>query len=130
MDVLGSPIDPLNVSYNGAKRLHAVDRGICFQEASDKVVNTESTQPQSTIISSLGKALSIESLDAPLVNPGDTNQTLWDNRIPALGSPGSKGAMHFVLSDNALWDCIWTYDNEDSSFRFVLRVEDQCWGGN
>lgn len=129
MDVLGSPIDPLNVSYNGAKRLHAVDRGICFQEASDHDISSESPQSQSAISSSLGKALSIESLDAPLVNPGDTNQTLWDNRIPALGSPGSKGAMHFVLSDNALWDCIWTYDNEDSSFRFVLRVEDQCWGG-
>lgn len=131
MDVLGSPIDPLNVSYNGAKRLHAVERGICFQEeASHDIVSTQLHQSQSDVNSSMGKALSIESLDAPLVNPGDTNQTFWDNREPALGSAGSKGAMHFVLSDNALWDCIWTYDNEDSSFRFVLRVEDRCWGGS
>ena len=109
MDVLGSPVDPLAVSYNGAKRLHAVERGVCLQLE--------------------GEALTVESLDAPLVTPGDTEQTRWDNRQPTLNAPGAAGGMNFVLSDNALWDCIWTYDNDDESFRFVVKPEKQCWGG-
>jgi hypothetical protein len=108
MDVLGSPVDPLTVSYNGAKRLHAVEEGVCWQGAAE--------------------AMSIESMDAPLVTPGDTEQTRWDNHQPTLDAPGAAGGMNFVLSDNALWDCIWTYDNEDESFRFMVRPEKLCWG--
>lgn len=102
LDVLGTLVDPLSVTHNGAKRLNAIERGVCLDGD--------------------GVRMRIESLDAVLVSPGDTDLTNWDNHEP----PVDKG-MHFVLYDNANWDCIWSSNNEDYSFRFVVYPDLPCW---
>jgi len=82
LDVLGVAVDPTKVVNNGAKRLHAIDRGVCFSSAQPRVG---------------GASLTVESLDAPVVAPGDTLITQWDNRIPVLDEVDPDGGMHFVL---------------------------------
>jgi hypothetical protein len=72
MDVLGSPVDPLSVVINGSRHLHAVHRGVCFDDS----------QPRG---SEAKGRLAIETLDAPLVAPGDAEHLLnFDNVLPDL----------------------------------------------
>jgi hypothetical protein len=118
MDVLGNPVDPLSVAFNGSRHFHAVHRGVCY-EAESAAATTR---------------LAIDTLDAPLVAPGDTAHLLdFDNTLPALyGSESGGGGFHFNLHNNAGWDCSapWWYD-KDASFRFALRLNPQekagCW---
>ena len=51
MDVLGSPVDPLSVVVNGSRHLHAVHRGVCYDDTAARG----------------SSRLAIETLDAPLV---------------------------------------------------------------
>ena len=62
MDVLGHPVDPLSVVYNGSRHFYAVHRGVCYDDATTR--------------------LAIETIDAPLVAPGDTAHLLdFDNGL-------------------------------------------------
>ena len=70
--------------------------------------------------------LAIESLDVPLVAPGDTAHLIdFDNLLPDLA-----GGFHFNLHNNAGWDASapWWY-SRDASFRFRLNLNapQGCW---
>lgn len=97
IDKLGRMISPSEVVRNGNRKLHAVGRGATYSGPN-------------------GKRLVIETLDAPLVAPGEPSLTDFNNRQPPM-----KYGMHFNLCNN-IWGTnfpMW-YD-EDARFRFVLR---------
>jgi len=92
MDKLGEQVSPLDVVANGNRHLHAVGRGVTY-----------------------GDSLRIDSLDAPLVAPGEPSLLDFNNQQPDL----TKG-MHFDLYNN-LWGTnfpMWFED--DCRFRFRL----------
>ena len=94
LDVLGNPVDPLSVVFNGSRRFHAVHRGVYYESSANG--------------SNLTTSLAIDTLDAPLVAPGDTEHIInFDNTLPDMA-----GGMHFSLHNNVGWDCSapWWYD--------------------
>ena len=106
LDVLGSPVDPLSVGYNGSRHLHAVHRGVCYDDSAVR--------------------LAIESIDVPLVAPGDAAHLIdFDNRLPDL-----EGGFHFNLHNNAGWDqSAPQWYGKDASFGFELKLNAPkgCW---
>ena len=114
LDVLGSPLDPLSVVFNGSRHFHAVHRGVCY------------TGPPGSAVQQGPGRLAIETLDAPLVAPGDTAHLIdFDNKLPDL-----SGGFHFNLHNNVGWDASapWWY-SQDAAFRFRLQLNapQGCW---
>lgn len=97
-DKLGGRINPLDVIENGNRRLHAVETGAEYRDAQ--------------------KRIEIETLDAPLVAPGEPSLLNFTNETPDL----SKG-VRFNLHNN-IWGTnfpMWVED--DCRFRFRIRFE-------
>ena len=95
MEKLGEQISPREVEANGNRHLHAVGRGVTCADS--------------------GQFLRIDSLDVPLVAPGEPSLLNFNNQQPDL----TKG-MHFNLYNN-LWGTnfpMWFED--DCRFRFRL----------
>ena len=97
LDKLGRPISPLDVVRNGNRKLHAVDRGVYYQDESD--------------------TLWIETFDAPLVAPGRPSLLDFNNTQPDL-----EGAVHFNLYNNVWGTNFPMWYEEDARFRFVIRL--------
>jgi hypothetical protein len=96
MEKLGQWISPLEVIRNGNRKLHAIGTGVSYHDARGQ--------------------LSIETLDAPLVAPGEPSLLNFNNRQPPL-----KKGLHFNLYNN-LWGTnfpMW-YEG-DARFRFLLK---------
>ena len=94
---MGEWVSPGEVVRNGNRKLHAVGAGVSYTDPNGQMV--------------------IESLDAPLVAPGEPSLLNFNNRQPPL----SRG-MHFNL-DNNVWGTnfpMW-YD-DDTRFRFIIRT--------
>ena len=97
IEKLGAWVSPLDVVRNGNRHLHATGRGVRCQQD--------------------GHGFEIESLDAPLVAPGQRSLLDFNNRQPAM----SKG-VHFLLLDN-LWGTNFPmWFDEDARFRFTLKL--------
>jgi hypothetical protein len=97
MDKLGQMISPLEVIPDGNRKLHAVNTGLYYEDDHTDLV--------------------INSLDAPLVAPGDRSLLNFNNRQPKLSS-----GFHFCLYNN-IWGTnfpMW-YD-ENGLFRFNLQL--------
>ncbi|MEO8608386.1 MAG: DUF5054 domain-containing protein [Chloroflexota bacterium] len=98
MDKLGERISPLDVIRNGNRKLHAVNSGVYYADGRSK--------------------LAIETLDAPLLAPGEPSLLDFNNRQPNL-----RSGMHFNLFNN-VWGTnfpMWYHD--DARFRFTLRFD-------
>jgi hypothetical protein len=98
LEKMGEYISPLEVLPNGNRKLHAMGTGIFYRDEAGQ--------------------LAIESLDAPLVAPGEPSLLNFNNDQPDI----TQG-MHFNLYNN-IWGTnfpMW-YD-EDARFRFVLHVK-------
>jgi len=102
MDVMGSLVSPYEVVANGSRHLHSIWEGVYYDDTTTPI------------------ALSITSLDANLVAPGDTNHLLnFDGgRLPDL-----EGGMHFNIFNN-LWGTAFNqwYD-DNAQFRFTLDFQ-------
>ena len=61
--------------------------------------------------------LAIETLDAPLVAPGEPSLLNFNNRQPVL-----KRGMHFNLYNNVWGTNFPMWYDDDARFRFILRV--------
>jgi hypothetical protein len=97
MDKLGQEISPLEVARGGGRKLHAVGQGAHYVDGRRRI--------------------QIETLDAPLLAPGERRLLEFDNRPPAL-----SGGMHFLLFNN-LWGTNFPmWNGEDARFRFVVRM--------
>jgi hypothetical protein len=97
LEKMGQFISPLEVMRHGNRRLHAIDRGAFYDDGFS--------------------SLALESLDAPLVAPGERSLLSFTQRQPDL-----RQGLHFNLYNN-IWGTnhpMW-YD-EDARFRFQLRL--------
>jgi hypothetical protein len=95
MDKLSECISPLEVIRNGNRKLHAVGQGIYYRDSQS--------------------ALTIETLDAPLVATGERSLLNFNNRQPVL----SRG-MHFNLYNNQWGTNFPMWYEDDARFRFKL----------
>lgn len=98
IEKIGFPVSPLDVVVNGGRNLHAMGRAVTWENSPHN--------------------WSIESLDAPLVAPGEPRLLRGQSAQPDL----SKG-LHINLYNN-IWGTnhpMWSAD--DARFRFVMEVK-------
>lgn len=97
LEKMGELISPLEVIRDGNRHLHAVGKGVFYEDPAGK--------------------LSIESLDTALVAPGRPSLLHFTNRQPVL-----REGMHFNLYNN-IWGTNFPMWYEDPAlFRFVMRM--------
>jgi hypothetical protein len=96
LDKLGKRLSPLDVVPGGNQMLHAVGGGVFYDDGRQQ--------------------LAIETLDAPLVAPGDRSLLRFDPRPPAL-----ENGMHFNLYNNVWGTNFPQWYDEDARFRFALH---------
>jgi hypothetical protein len=95
LEKLGQQIDPLDVVRDGNRRLHAVAAAE-YRHAGD--------------------SMRLETLDAPLVAPGEPSLLNFSNRQPPL-----QHGVHVTLYNNVWGTNFPRWYDEDARFRFVLR---------
>ncbi len=95
MDKLGSAISPLDVIRNGNRKLHAVESGVTYHDSENQIT--------------------IETLDAALVAPGEPSLLNFNNRQPNL-----KNGMHFNLLNNVWGTNFPMWFEDDARFRFEI----------
>jgi hypothetical protein len=95
LEKLGQQIDPLGVVRGGNRRLHAV-AGVEYRRGDDY--------------------LRLDTLDAPLVAPGEPALLDFTNRRPPL-----RHGVHVNLYNNVWGTNFPMWYDEDARFRFVLR---------
>lgn len=113
MDVIGEPVDPLDVVPFGTRHLHAVGEGFGFWGGSTSPVVGGSNSSVTSFV--------VETLDAALVSPGDKEHLLFydGNSLPDMG-----GGMHVNLHNN-LWGTTapqWWGGSMAFRFKVLLRV--------
>jgi hypothetical protein len=96
LEKMGQKIAPLEVVRDGNRRLHAVE-AVEYQNADEY--------------------LRLDTLDAPLVAPGEPSLLNFSNRQPPL-----QHGMHVNLYNNVWGTNFPMWYAEDARFRFVLRL--------
>jgi hypothetical protein len=95
MEKIGELISPLEVIRNGNRKLHAVDRYVFHR--------------------GLHNLLIFETLDAPLLAPGEPSLLNFNDKLPSL-----KRGLHFNLYNNIWGTNFPMWYEEDARFRFAL----------
>ncbi|WP_052488027.1 DUF5054 domain-containing protein [Gordoniibacillus kamchatkensis] len=95
MDKMGMLLSPLEVVKNGGRNLHALNKGIFYHGTDGQV--------------------EIETLDAPLLSPGERRMLRFDNTFAPL-----EGGMHFNLHNNVWGTNFPMWFEEDMRFRFMI----------
>ncbi|KTD84717.1 DUF5054 domain-containing protein [Paenibacillus etheri] len=98
MDKLGTRISPLSVVKNGNRNMHAVNSGLYYEGADGSVV--------------------IETLDSPVVCPGEKRLLQFDNTFAPL-----VGGFHFNLHNNSWGTNFPMWFEDDMKFRFRLTLQ-------
>jgi hypothetical protein len=98
MEKMGKLISPLDVVCNGNRKLHAVDKYVCHRDKKS--------------------LLTIETLDAPLLAPGEPSLLDFNNRQPSL-----ERGMHFNLYNNVWGTNFPMWYQGDARFRFSMSYE-------
>ncbi|MDT8306243.1 MAG: DUF5054 domain-containing protein [Anaerolineae bacterium] len=96
LDKLGKHISPLEVVRGGNAKLHAVGTGALYDDGNHR--------------------LTIETLDAPLIAPGEPSLLRFDSEPPAL-----QQGMHVNLYNNIWGTNFPQWYDEDARFRFALH---------
>ncbi|KRF43664.1 DUF5054 domain-containing protein [Paenibacillus sp. Soil787] len=96
MDKLGTRISPLSVVKNGNRNMHAVNTGLYYEGADGSLI--------------------IETLDAPIVCPGERRLLQFNNTFAPL-----EGGFHFNLHNNVWGTNFRMWFEEDMKYRFRLR---------
>ena len=91
------PVSPHDVIAGGGLHLHAVTRTVSYRDA------------QGTF--------TLETLDAPLVSPGQRGLLVFDNDLPQM-----QEGVHVNLYNNLWGTAFPQWYGEDMRFRFVIRV--------
>ncbi|MEH7009832.1 DUF5054 domain-containing protein [Neobacillus niacini] len=97
MDKLGERISPLSVVKDGNRNMHGVNSGLYYEGADGRAV--------------------IETLDAPLVCPGEPRLLQFDNTYAPL-----TGGFHFNLHNNVWGTNFMMWFEDDMKFRFRLKL--------
>jgi hypothetical protein len=96
MDKTGQVVDPRDVVVNGGHKMHAVGNSIRYSDSNGK--------------------MTINSLDAPLVAPGERTLLDFDNE-----KPSPSDGMHFCLCNNVWGTNFVMWFEDDMRFRFKVR---------
>ena len=104
MDVLGSPVSPLDVVDMGTRWLHAVGDGGVFYDARDEQ----------------GAAVRVRSWDAAVVAPGDAEHLLW---YDGYAQPDLAGGFHFNLWNNVWGTAFPQWYGDNGVARFALELD-------
>ncbi|RAP77561.1 DUF5054 domain-containing protein [Paenibacillus montanisoli] len=100
LDKMGALVSPLDVVKNGNRSMHAVNTGVYYEGSDAKI--------------------QLETLDAPIVSPGEKRMLRFDQRFAPL-----EGGMHFNLHNNVWGTNFRMWFEENMTYRFVLRIEDK-----
>jgi hypothetical protein len=95
MDKSGQNVDPTDVVKDGGRKLHGIQKGVWTESKKNKIT--------------------IESLDAPLVSPGNRTLLNFDNSIP-----NPNDGMHFCLCNNVWGTNFAMWMDDDIKFRFKM----------
>lgn len=96
MDKMGENVDPRDVVEDGGHKLHAVTNGISYADPNG--------------------SMTIDTLDAPLIAPGERTLLNFDNARPA-----AEGGMHFCLCNNVWGTNFVMWFEDDMRFRFKIQ---------
>lgn len=99
LDKMDASISPLGVVRNGNRKLHAVGKGVHYRAGEHQ--------------------FAIETLDTPLVAPGEPSLLEFENESPPL-----ENGMHFNLYNNVWGTNFPMWYDEDALFRFRLKFPD------
>jgi hypothetical protein len=91
------PISPHDVIADGGLHLHAVTRDVIYRDAHG--------------------TFTLETLDAPLVSPGQRGLLVFDNQLPEMHE-----GVHVNLFNNLWGTAFPQWYGDDMRFRFVIRV--------
>ena len=94
---VGQPVSPHDVIRGGGLHLHAVTRDVIYRDA------------QGTF--------TLETLDAPLVSPGQRGLLVFDNQLPEM-----REGIHVNLYNNLWGTAFPQWYGDDMRFRFVVRI--------
>jgi hypothetical protein len=97
LEKVEQPISPLEVMANGNRHLHAVTKDVSYRDANGTFV--------------------LETLDAPLVAPGQRSLLKFDNTQPQM----SHG-VHVNLYNNLWGTAFPQWYGDDMRFRFVIKA--------
>ncbi|MFL5659483.1 MAG: DUF5054 domain-containing protein, partial [Ktedonobacteraceae bacterium] len=98
MEKMGQWVSPLEIIPDGNRKMHAVGTGISYRDAEGSFL--------------------LETLDAPLVAPGNPSLLNFNNQ-----QPDPQKGMHINLYNNVWGTNFPQWYEEDARFRFVLRPE-------
>lgn len=99
LDKMGQPISPIDVVSKGNRNLHAVDRFVHYADSTGSLV--------------------VETIDAPLVAPGEPSLLDFND-----GQPPLEKGIHFNLYNNVWGTNFPMWFGEDARFRFTLQFGD------
>jgi hypothetical protein len=91
------PVSPHDVVPGGGLHLHAVTRNVTYSDAKG--------------------SFTLETLDAPLVSPGQRGLLVFDNNPPEM-----QEGVHINLYNNLWGTAFPQWYGDDMRFRFVIRV--------
>jgi len=98
MDKISAPLSPLFVVENGNRNMHGVDTGVFYDGVDGSVT--------------------IETLDAPFVCPGQPRLWCFDNTFAPM-----DGGFHFNLHNNLFGTDVAQWFEGDMSYRFVITLK-------
>jgi len=94
---MGKPVNFRDVIKNGNRKMHAAIYGIRYENNKNNCA--------------------IQSLDAPLVAPGERTLLNFDNRLPE-----ARDGVHFCLHNNVWGTNFIMWFEDDMKYRFVFRA--------
>jgi hypothetical protein len=101
LEKVNRPVSPHDVMSNGGLHLHAVTRNVSYRDVRG--------------------SFTLETLDAPLVSPGELGLLVFNNQPPEM-----HGGVHVNLYNNLWGTAFPQWYGDDMRFRFVIRV--RRWG--
>ncbi len=97
LEKVDQPISPLDVIANGNRHLHAVTKNVNYRDDQGR--------------------FTLETLDAPLIAPGQRSLLDFNNRQPDM-----REGVHVNLYNNLWGTAFPQWYGQDMLFRFILRV--------
>ena len=94
---VNQPVSPLDVIENGNRHLHAVTKDVSYRDGKG--------------------SFTLETLDAPLVAPGQRSLLNFNNQQPDM-----REGVHVNLYNNLWGTAFPQWYGSDMKFRFVIRV--------
>jgi len=97
LEKVNRPVSPHDVIADGGLHLHAVTRDVTYRDAKG--------------------SFTLETLDAPLVSPGQRGLLVFDNHLPEM-----REGVHVNLHNNLWGTAFPQWYGDDMRFRFVIRT--------